>query len=142
MLTRRIAMDYQRMITEQEARDIVYKHFNSLDPNDPRIDPARFEYKILIDDRFTLKKRYGWVFKVNSSKYLETQEAGHNILGVGPVIVEKDNGTIYRGRTIFSTETEIKLYEIRKLPLPLWLRYLIAEIYVLQKQIRKGYYGV
>jgi len=65
---------------------------------------------IIIDD-LTIEKDYGWIFFYNSRRYWETEDISYLIAGNSPILVEKENGSIYEFGTAFPVDEYIKQYE-------------------------------
>jgi hypothetical protein len=76
------------MINEEIARRIVkefveYLPFESLS-----------EDKLVIIDKYTVEKPYGWIFSYNTQKFLETGDYSYSVVGNGPVIVNRKTGEV------------------------------------------------
>ena len=95
------------MITFTEAKEIAGRHIAAsweVDDDEP----------FLLDD-LLIEKRYGWVFFYVSRKYFETGDFRFEILGNGPILVEKETGEIIQFGTAHSTEHYLHEYEDNRL---------------------------
>ena len=73
------------MLTKTEALEIVSKKLKEMSPSDDTF---------VCDDTGTIEKPFGWVFFYNSKTYLETGEIRYALAGNGPVIVNKETGSV------------------------------------------------
>lgn len=62
---------------------------------------------------YTHETAYGWVFCFDSKSAVATQDAGEQILGLGPVLVLARDGTVVQLGTARSLEQELRAYEYR-----------------------------
>jgi hypothetical protein len=62
----------------------------------------------------TIEKSYGWVFFYSSKQYEETGVLEFMMIGNGPIVFERDTGTIERLDTAFSAQEAIAKYERRQ----------------------------
>lgn len=70
---------------------------------------------IIILDEVTIKRPYGWIFFYQSQKFLETGNFSEMLVGNGPIVIEKANGTIHSlGSGYYKLEDEIREFEIRR----------------------------
>jgi immunity protein 35 of polymorphic toxin system len=98
------------MISLEEAKKAVLDFFNP----EPEMVAIGDEYVIVDED--TRETPYGWIFHVNSRSFVETGEWKHMIIGLGPVIVEKSDGSVHPTGSVYSHITEIKWYEAQREP--------------------------
>jgi len=91
------------MIVKNTAQRLVTEKINA----DYNIDDDEL---IIIDD-LTIEKDYGWIFFYNSKRYLETEDISYLIAGNSPILVEKENGSLYELGTAFPVDEYIKQYE-------------------------------
>lgn len=97
-----------------------------------------FDDTHLIYDEDTIETDYGWIFHVNSKEYRRTGDIGDRYLGIGPVIVEKHDGSIHILGTRFDRETTIKMYEVeRRKNLPTWIKVVIFNLYIIKIWYRR-----
>lgn len=68
---------------------------------------------IVVDDKHTITKPYGWVFFYNSRRFLEHGEALHALGGNGPIVVESVTGRVSRLGTAHPVVQEIADFESR-----------------------------
>jgi hypothetical protein len=90
------------MLTKREALEAVSK---ALDPMNPRSIP------LVVLDEQTIERPFGWVFFYQSKKFVETGEFGDRLLGNGPVIVNRLDGSIEFCPTYQRHEKSIEEYE-------------------------------
>ena len=62
----------------------------------------------------TVEKPYGWIFFYTSKEWLETGGRTGLIAGNGPVVVEREDGSLHPLTTAFDPETAIRQYEARR----------------------------
>lgn len=90
------------MVTFEQAYVAVLEHINAHfnEPDD----------ELVIVDDYTTERPYGWVFVYNSRTYLETEDFTYAIIG-GPVVVERETGTIYQLGTAQDFDEELRQFE-------------------------------
>lgn len=96
------------MVDIEEAKKIAMKRINSGFPADffDSDDAA------VIMDAYTITKPYGWVFSYSSKKFLETNNFSYHLIGNGPILVLKRDGSIVE---LGTAETiEVQLQELEK----------------------------
>lgn len=95
------------MITFEQAEKLALDHIK------PSADYIK---KTLPDDEIVIEHSMEfsdcWIFSWNSKRYLETRNIFHRLLGGGPVIVGKESGDVYEGRS--GSPVEILLSEFRE----------------------------
>ena len=69
---------------------------------------------LVIIESSIIEKDYGWVFFYNSKKFVETNNSRHFLVGNGPIVVEKADGSIHKLGTAGGAQHQIKLYEARR----------------------------
>jgi Immunity protein 35 len=60
----------------------------------------------------TLEKDYGWVFFYNSSRYLRTGKFSDRVVGNGPIVFEKESGSIHMLGSHRDPKDLIRDYEV------------------------------
>ena len=75
------------MITLAEARAIAESYLVTL--------AERARTDLAIDESATREEPWCWVFFYNSAVYLQTGSFSHALTGNGPIVVEKESGTIH-----------------------------------------------
>jgi hypothetical protein len=95
------------MINQQQARELVYEEINKLDPYWP--DKPEM---IILDER-TVEKDYGWVFYWTSRPWHETRDIQFAIAGNGPIIISREDGSLYECGTYPPIEDRIREREER-----------------------------
>jgi hypothetical protein len=94
------------MIDKETARKLAYKYLNSTNPH--------VKDEIIIRDEYTIEKEYGWIFRYNTKTYIETGDYGKSLIGGGPLIVEKSDGSLEMLGSAYSPEDQIRWYEERR----------------------------
>ena len=90
------------MLSKSEARAEVDKRLKQMAPPDDIFDIAESE---------TIERPFGWVFFYNSKGYLETGDFFERLAGNGPVLVDKQNGSVHFCGTIKTPQEYIEEYE-------------------------------
>lgn len=93
------------MLTRADARNLVITQLHSHQAGLPADD------ELIILDKLTMEKEWGWVFFYTSRKWQETQELRYAIAGNAPLIVEKKSGKLFPTGTAFPVEQYIANYE-------------------------------
>lgn len=70
--------------------------------------------ELIVLHKKTIEKSYGWVFFYSSKKYEETGVFEFMMIGNGPIVFERDTGTIKRLDTAFPAQEAIAKYERRQ----------------------------
>jgi hypothetical protein len=73
------------MLTKTEALEIVSKRLHQMSTS---VDP------FIVVKASTIERPFGWVFFYNSKRFLDTGESRYRLAGNGPVIVNKQNGSV------------------------------------------------
>ena len=94
----------------KEAKKAVLDFFNP----EPEMEAIGDEYVIVDED--TRVTNYGWIFHVNSRRFVETGDDRFMLIGNDPVIVEKSDGSVHTTGSFHSHITEIKWYEAQREP--------------------------
>jgi Immunity protein 35 len=101
------------MITFDEAtklmEDYIFEQQRFLDPEFPVI-----ENELVIVPEAVIERSYGWVFSYQPKKFLETGEIQYSILGNSPVLIKKEDGSMYNLGTHRSIESALRDYESGK----------------------------
>lgn len=88
------------MLTFEEARALVKKF----------VDEGNHSVPVMINDEATEEYDFGWLFYVNSRRYIETGDFSNCLVGAGPIFVERETGrTIHTGSGA-STEHLVEAY--------------------------------
>jgi hypothetical protein len=74
------------MLTKSDAIELVINKLAEL-------PPLPGDERIVVLDK-TIEKPFGWVFIYSSKKYIETGELMYRLYGNGPVIVNKNTGSV------------------------------------------------
>jgi hypothetical protein len=69
---------------------------------------------LVIIESSTIEKDYGWIFFYNSRKYLETKKDRYLLYGGGPIVIEKEDGSIHQLGSAGGAQYQIELYEARR----------------------------
>lgn len=70
--------------------------------------------ELVIVDENTIEKDYGWVFFYTSRRYVETGDISEMVVGNGPIVVEKADGSITRLGTARPVEHYLREYESKR----------------------------
>jgi Immunity protein 35 len=70
--------------------------------------------RLVVVDRETIEKEYGWIFFYDSLRYLESGDDSYLIAGNAPLIVEKDDGSVHVLPAVPSLEQWIAQYEAQR----------------------------
>jgi hypothetical protein len=97
------------MIDKEAAKKLVEEYFNTYKRGAMLQDD---EYVVI--DIATIEKGYGWIFICNSRKYMETKDRQYFLLGVSPVVVEKEDGSLHFLPTPPPLEERIREYEAQR----------------------------
>ena len=95
------------MINQLQAREIVYEEINKRDPYWPD------KPEMIILDEYTTEEEYGWVFYWTSRPWHETGDFRHAIAGNGPIIISREDGSLYPCGTSPPLEDRIREQEER-----------------------------
>lgn len=95
------------MINLETAKNIADQYINKL----YQVEGDR----LVIVDKETIEKEYGWIFFYDSLKHIETGDDIYMVAGNGPLIVEKKDGSIYTLPTAPPLEHWIAQYEAQRL---------------------------
>ena len=87
------------MITAEAARVIADSYLATIG--------ERIRTDLAINESATREEPWCWVFFYNSAVYLETGSFSHALTGNGPIVVEKENGTIHELNSGLSIEDQL-----------------------------------
>ncbi len=73
------------MITAEQAREIVEQHLARLETEEPD------DNAVLIK---TQEHGFGWEFRYQSSKYVQSGDDRHMWVGTGPIVVDRRDGRL------------------------------------------------
>lgn len=93
------------MFTRDKAREIIESKINNPDPY------WQEKPKLIVADKQTIEKEWGWVFFYGTSEYLESGNFDEGLVGNAPYIVNKNTGEIIETGTAYDIEHYIKEYE-------------------------------
>jgi hypothetical protein len=65
---------------------------------------------VILEDK-TIERPFGWVFFYNSRQYLQTSDPSHQLLGNGPLVVNRADGSTEALTTSMPPERAIQIYE-------------------------------
>ena len=94
------------MIDKETAISIVMEHIliNLNVPGD----------KIVIMDEKTIEKNWGWIFFYQGKRWIETKDRRYKILGLYPIVIEKNDGSLHFLDVRGSLEECVREYEKRR----------------------------
>lgn len=98
------------MIDSNTAKHLVEQRISAYDPyREEGIDLAI----AVIEER-----DYGWIFFLQSRQFLETQDDHYYLYGCGPIIVDKEDGSLHRLTVAWKADeaTFVKQRKKRKRP--------------------------
>jgi hypothetical protein len=72
------------------------------------------ENKLVIIPEVIIERSYGWVFSYQPKRFLETGEVEYSILGNSPILIKKEDGSMYELGTHSSIESALDDYESGK----------------------------
>lgn len=99
------------MLNQQEARERVLKYLNKSYHNS--------NDEIVILDKHTVERAYGWIFFYQSKKFIQTENISYMLIGNGPIVIEKIDGKTHcLGSGYYKLEDEIRDFEIRRFGKP------------------------
>ena len=88
-------------ISRQQALDIARKRLAELGGDD-----------LVIQEDAIVEREFGWVFLSNSRAFLETGDLNKAVPGVGPLVVDREDGSARFLSTSGAPEATINAYEI------------------------------
>lgn len=95
------------MIDQQTAEKIAHEQLNemiSLEGSD----------EIVIASELTREKEYGWIVFWDSKMRLETGNDKYSLIGGGPVVIEKSDGSLHFLGSRLGVDDGIKEYEKKR----------------------------
>src|SRR6266568_3036818 len=92
------------MLTKPDALALLERELRQMSPLD---------HLYVVDDRETIEKPFGWIFFYNTKRFLDTGDPSSGLVGNGPVMVNKYDGTVTFYGTGESLEHYIKDYQKR-----------------------------
>ena len=95
------------MLSFAQAHDLANSHIR-------RRFAQRFGDDVVIADERTIEKAYGWIFFYQRRQYLETGNPRDGLIGLGPLLVDKNTGKIIVFGSFGTTEYWCSLYESGK----------------------------
>jgi hypothetical protein len=107
-----------------EAAQYLVDYYNANE-----IGVARGDEWAIIES-YTVETKYGWIFNIDSKRYIETGDSLYRVLGIGGVVVHKD-GSMHGTGNDGSWKLRIKAYEATTFPSP--FRKLIAVLYLMRE---------
>lgn len=93
------------MLTRDKAREKIESKINEPDPY------WHDKPKLVIDDKHTIEKEWGWVFFYNTSEYLKSGKLAEALMGNAPYIVNKNTGEVIETGSAYDIEHYINEYE-------------------------------
>jgi hypothetical protein len=64
----------------------------------------------ILEDK-VVEKKYGWIFRFNSKKFLETGNILYSLGGNGPIVVERESGKIHELGSAMAFDETVKEFE-------------------------------
>ena len=75
------------MIDQESARSTALNYLKS--------HAHAYTGEIVILDEETIEKPYGWIFFYQSRAFIETGDFSHFLVGNGPIVIERTDGSIH-----------------------------------------------
>ena len=91
------------MISYEEAMTILNRELATV--------TEKSGIEVVVVDARTVERDFGWVFRYESRKALETGDVKEAISGNGPIVVDRHSGRLRRFGSLVSTERAISQYE-------------------------------
>jgi hypothetical protein len=79
------------MIDHDTALELARKHLTTL--------PVPAGQELVVNEAATAERPVGWVFFFQSKKFLETGDVNDSIVGNGPILVDKRDGSLHQFNT-------------------------------------------
>jgi hypothetical protein len=92
------------MITRDEAEQIV-RYFLAHEFS------ATGDVELVINDSSTVERSYGWVFIPTAARYLQTGDPSDQFIGVGPLLVQREDGRLSEFSSLYSADMVLEKYE-------------------------------
>ena len=96
------------MIDRETAEQIVENYFTDY------ASKIGLDDEIVVLKEHTIEKEYGWVFFYDTRKHLETGNVSYALIGGGPIVVERKDGSLYFLGSAWGLEEAIRRYEERR----------------------------
>lgn len=90
-------------MTRSEATEIARKYVKALETD------AGCELVLL--EKETLERAFGWVFFYDSRQHVETAEFRHALAGNAPIVITRSDGVVHETGTAMPLERYLKQYE-------------------------------
>jgi Immunity protein 35 len=91
------------MVDEEKAKKIAMEHIST------HIHIAGDEI-VIMDDK-TIEKKWGWIFFYQGKRWIDTNDRRYKILGLYPLVIEKNDGSLHYLNVGTSIEECIREYE-------------------------------
>src|SRR5258706_10468417 len=111
MIDKSVAYDLAREYVDKRAIE-GFKQAKLLFLDRKRPDLAeKYEFiELVIDNEATQERAFGWVFFWNSKEYYATRDFGKSIVGNGPIIIDRCDGSVHELMTAGPAEKFIEDY--------------------------------
>lgn len=93
------------MITKEEAIKMIR-------------DTLPEDQDVMLD--YVIEKEYGWVIFYQSKEYIQTNNFNSMLVGSGGILVEKATGNTYEFGSAYSTDQNLRIYELGYLQYENW----------------------
>lgn len=94
------------MISKDEAIRIAEDR-----ENNGRYGPHVGAEKRVVDDEMTIERDYGWLFVLHKADYVRTRERRYRIVGLGPVLVLREDGSVIEFSSAYHGEKALAEFE-------------------------------
>jgi hypothetical protein len=92
------------VITYEEALDLVNRQLAEW--------AKESVHEVVIVDTQTIERDFGWVFRYESKKAMETKDVRYALSGNGPIIVDRRTGGLRRFSSALTSKAAIREYEM------------------------------
>jgi hypothetical protein len=94
------------VVIKQDAIRIAEAHLRNL-----RSKPYPEGEERVVDDEWTIERDYGWLFTFNTAEYVRTRDRRFRLIGNGPLLVRRDDGSVIEFSSAYDGEEALAEYE-------------------------------
>ena len=94
------------VVTKQDAIRIAETHLRNM-----RSKPYAAGEERVVDDEWTIERDYGWLFIFNTAEYLRTRDRRFRLIGNGPLLVRREDGSVIEFSSAYDSEEALAAYE-------------------------------
>ena len=90
----------------------IFHPFYRLQRLTDHIEALRFPgNRVVINDKYTREEDFGWIFHFQAQRFLTTRNKSWMLVGTGPLIVDRCDGSIHRMHSHPQIEVVIEKYK-------------------------------